>query len=95
MKKHLWGNEMDNIEIKVTVNGKEVPLDTISTETFKKVKKALGEPEIDVTRITYVKEFELGTRYHSWDGKIFRYVGVDYGMFGTMKIVVYEWIQIR
>jgi len=31
---------MNNIEITVKVNGKEVPLSDISTETFEKIKKA-------------------------------------------------------
>lgn len=38
---------MDNVEITVKLNGKDVPLDTISTETFEKIKNnklfGLGE----------------------------------------------------
>ena len=33
-------NKMNNIEITVKVNGKEIPLSDISTETFEKIKKA-------------------------------------------------------
>ena len=35
--------KMDNVEINVKVNGKEVDLSTISTETFEKVKAASKE----------------------------------------------------
>jgi len=35
---------MNNIEITVKVNGKEVPLSDISTETFEKIKKAGVDP---------------------------------------------------
>jgi len=34
---------MDNVEINVTVNGKSVPLSTISTETFEKIRDAEEE----------------------------------------------------
>lgn len=42
----IWENfNMENVEITVKVNGKEVPLGTISTETFEGVKEAIKEPE--------------------------------------------------
>lgn len=85
---------MDNIEIIVKANGKVVPLDTISTETFEKMKEATKKSEVDVTRITCTEEFKLGTLYRSWGGKKFRYIAIDFGMFGTMKVVNYQWIEI-
>lgn len=38
---------MDKIKITVEVNGKIVPLDTISTETFEKVKEAARKPKYE------------------------------------------------
>ena len=42
---------MQNVEINVKVNGKEVPLSTISTETFEKVKSAEKVKDIPVARL--------------------------------------------
>ena len=39
---------MKNVEITVKVNGKDVSLDTISTETFEKVKEAAKRHELSV-----------------------------------------------
>lgn len=44
---YLEKQKMETIEINVKVNGKEVPLDSISTETFEKVKKAASKPEYE------------------------------------------------
>ena len=43
----LEKQKMDDIEIIVKANGKVVPLDTISTETFEKMKKATVEPKYE------------------------------------------------
>ena len=42
---------MENVEITVKVNGKEVDLSTISTETFENVKEASKPKEVPVVRI--------------------------------------------
>ncbi len=42
---------MENVEITMKVNGREVDLSTISTETFENVKKAIEVKEIPVVRI--------------------------------------------
>ena len=48
----LFGEKiMENVEITVKVNGKEVDLSTISTETFENVKKAVEVKEIPVVRV--------------------------------------------
>ncbi len=48
----LFGEKMmENVEITVKVNGKEVDLSTISTETFENVKKAIEIREIPVMRV--------------------------------------------
>jgi len=37
--------KMENVEITVKVNGRDVPIETVSTETFEKVKEAASEPK--------------------------------------------------
>lgn len=50
----------ENIEITVKVNGQNVPLSTISTETFEKIKKA--EAQKDEFPIAATADFETGIR---------------------------------
>lgn len=56
----LGEQKMENVEITVKVNGKEVPIDTISTETFEKVKEAAKEPEYEGV---YLRKYCSGGNY--------------------------------
>lgn len=47
---------MENVEITVKVNGKEVDLSTISTETFEKVKAATEVKRIPVARMACLED---------------------------------------
>ncbi len=52
----LGAQKMDSIEIIAKVNGKVVSLDTISTETFDKMKKASREPKYEGVYTAEVKD---------------------------------------
>ena len=58
---------MNNIEITVKVNGKQVPLSDISTETFEKIKKAdkpLKHGDVVVSTVGHGKRVILFDKRH-------------------------------
>jgi len=91
---------VDKVKITVEVNGKEVPLDTISAETFQKVKEAVRIP--DVNEIDYEQKYELGTRLVTPLGETYKYGAVDFGVLGTslcgnheIRSMYYRWFRVR
>ncbi len=51
----LYGENMPNIKITAEVDGKQVPLETISTETFEAIKALEKPKEIPVARLAMLK----------------------------------------
>ena len=53
---------MPNIKITAEVNGKQVPLETVSTETFEAIKALEKPKEIPVARVGHYKDFPSDRR---------------------------------
>lgn len=47
---------VENVEITVKVNGESVPLSTISTETFEKIKRESEPKKVPIMRVVYYSD---------------------------------------